>query len=137
MGLVFDNNAQMIAHPEVDLVVVTVKVPFHRELVTGALDAGKHVYSEWPLGVDLDEATAMADHARRAGVHTMIGLQNRSTPVISRVRDMVTRGELGEILSTTMNVSAQRGTQIDAANAYLPDIRNGANMRTIALRQSG
>jgi predicted dehydrogenase len=136
IDLVFDNNAEMIAHPEVDLVVVAVKVPFHYELVTGALEAGKAVYSEWPLGVDLDEATTMADHARRAGVHTMIGLQNRLTPVISHVREMIAKGEIGEVLSTTMNVSAQSGTDVDQANAYLADIRNGANMLTIALGQS-
>jgi predicted dehydrogenase len=135
IDLVFDNNAEMIAHPEVDLVVVAVKVPFHRELVTAALDAGKAVYSEWPLGVDLDEATGMADHARHAGVHTMIGLQNRITPAISHVRDMIVKGHIGEVLSTTMNVSAQSGTQVDQANAYLADIRNGANMLTIALGQ--
>jgi predicted dehydrogenase len=65
----------------------------------------------------------------------MIGLQNRATPVISQVRDMVAKGHLGEVLSTTMNVSAQSGTQVDQANAYLTDIRNGANMLTIALGQ--
>jgi predicted dehydrogenase len=136
LDLVFDDSAEMITHPEVDLVVLTVKVPFHRELVTAALHAGKVVYSEWPLGVNLDEATIMADHARRAGVRTVIGLQNRVTPVISYVRDMVAQGHLGEVLSTTMNVSALGGTQIDRANAYLTDIRNGANMLTIALGQS-
>ena len=46
--------------PEVDLVVVTVKVPHHRELVPSALEAGKHVYCEWPLGNGLAEARKLA-----------------------------------------------------------------------------
>ena len=136
LDLVFDNSIEMINHAEVDLVVITVKVPFHRELVTAALDAGKTVYSEWPLGLDLDEATGMAEHARRAGVRTVIGLQNRVAPAISHVRDLVTQGLLGEVLSTTMNVSAMRGTQTEQANAYLADVRNGADMLAVVLGQS-
>jgi predicted dehydrogenase len=136
IDLVFDNNAEMIQRPEVELVVVAVKVPLHRELVTAALNAGKAVYSEWPLGVDLAEATGMADHARRAGTHTMIGLQNRVTPGIRHVRDAVSRGDIGEVLSTTMTVSAMGGDRIDQANAYMFDIRNGASMLTIAVGQS-
>jgi predicted dehydrogenase len=132
---VFDNNAEMIRRPEVELVVVAVKVPWHRELITAALNAGKAVYSEWPLGIDLAEATGLADHARRAGAHTMIGLQNRVAPGISHVRDAVSRGDIGDVRSTTMTVSAMGGDRIDQANAYMFDIRNGANMLTIALGQ--
>jgi len=136
LDLVFDNSTEMIQHPDVDLVVVTVKVPFHRELVTAALDAGKAVYSEWPLGVDLDEATGMAVHARRAGVRTVIGLQNRASPAIDHIRAMVAQGQLGEVLSTTMTLSSMGGTRTGEANAYLADIRNGATMLTIMLGQS-
>ena len=52
----FDDNGDLVQSPEVDLVVVAVKVPFHRELVVAALEAGKHVYCEWPLGNGLEEA---------------------------------------------------------------------------------
>src|SRR5216683_2919049 len=52
----FANVAEMIAEPEIDIVVVTVKVPHHLELVKAAFDAGKHVYCEWPLGNGLAEA---------------------------------------------------------------------------------
>ncbi len=45
----FDDNRELVKSPDVDLVVVTVKVPYHKELVTAALEAGKYVYCEWPL----------------------------------------------------------------------------------------
>src|SRR5438477_12691916 len=47
---VFSDHKQLVTQPDVDLVVVTVKVPHHRELVSAALGAGKSVYCEWPLG---------------------------------------------------------------------------------------
>ena len=46
----YGNHAALVADPSVDLVVVTVKVPHHLELVTAAIDAGKHVFCEWPRG---------------------------------------------------------------------------------------
>src|SRR5262249_40379488 len=47
--LAFADPAAMARHPNVDLVVVCVRVPEHDTLVQAALDAGKHVYCEWPL----------------------------------------------------------------------------------------
>src|SRR5438445_9599463 len=46
----FDNYLELVNSPTVDVVAVTVKVPYHLELATAALDAGKAVYCEWPLG---------------------------------------------------------------------------------------
>ncbi len=58
---------ELIGHPEVDLVVISVKVTHHRELVEKAVAAGKAVFSEWPLGMNLADATAMRDLDPRQG----------------------------------------------------------------------
>src|SRR4051812_35888645 len=46
----FADLDEMVASPEIGLVAVTVKVPAHWDLVRTALNAGKHVFCEWPLG---------------------------------------------------------------------------------------
>ena len=130
---VFDNHAQLVALPEVDLVVVSVKVPTHRELVGAALDAGKMVFCEWPLGASLAQAQEMAAQAHRLNARTAVGLQARGAPAINYVRDLVQDGFVGEVLSTTLAVSAMVGDSIDQANAYLVDRRNAANLLTITL----
>ena len=43
----------MVAHPDVDLVAVSVRVPWHYDLVMAGLRAGKPVFCEWPLGANL------------------------------------------------------------------------------------
>ncbi|MGH2599241.1 MAG: Gfo/Idh/MocA family protein, partial [Dehalococcoidia bacterium] len=58
--LAFHDINQMVARPDIDLIVVSVKVPVHYELVMVALKAGKEVFCEWPLGANLAEAAAMA-----------------------------------------------------------------------------
>src|SRR5713226_8607194 len=49
-GLAFHDIEDMLAHPDIDLVVVSVRVPGHNDLVVKALRAGKSVFCEWPLG---------------------------------------------------------------------------------------
>ncbi len=128
----YDNHQALVNDPAVDLVAVTVKVPHHVELVNAALDAGKMVYCEWPLGNGLDEAVAMASKARALGIRCAVGTQARAAPVVNYVRDLVADGFVGEILSTTLIGSGMAwGPFTDNANAYTNDIRNGASMLTI------
>jgi len=49
----------------VDVVAITVKVPYHFELAADALNAGKAVYCEWPLGNGLEEAERLAALAEK------------------------------------------------------------------------
>lgn len=75
----------MARDPEVDLVVVSVKVTMHYALAMPALRAGKDVFVEWPLGNDLKEAEEMAAQAKEKGVKTIVGLQARYRPAIMKV----------------------------------------------------
>lgn len=120
--------------PEIDLVAVTVRVPYHLELVRAAVDAGKHVYCEWPLGNGLAEAEEMAGMVRRAGVIGVAGTQARVAPEVLYLRKLIEDGYLGEVLSATITAQGRSWgpTHTDFANrAYLLDNRNGASMLTI------
>jgi predicted dehydrogenase len=69
---VFETTTDLVNSPDVDLVVVTVKVPQHKELVTEAINAGKHVFCEWPLGNGLEEAEEMAKLAKAKRVRGFV-----------------------------------------------------------------
>src|SRR5205807_1130915 len=101
----FDNHQELVNSPAVDVVAVTVKVPYHLELASAALEAGKAVYCEWPLGNGLDEAESLAALATKQGVLAVTGLQARSAPAVAYVRDLVEQGYVGEVLSTTLVAS--------------------------------
>jgi predicted dehydrogenase len=136
VNAVFSDHEHLVTHPDIDVVAVTVKVPNHRELVSAALAAGKAVYCEWPLGRDLDDARAMADQAVERGVHTVVGLQGRQAPAIQFVKQLVSDGYVGEVLSTTMVGLSVPGAVVGQPNAYMLDKRNGANLLTIAIGHS-
>jgi predicted dehydrogenase len=134
--VVFSDHQQLVTQPDIDLVAVTVKVPHHRELVAAALDAGKAVYCEWPLGRDLDDARAMATLAAAHGAPTVVGLQARQAPAIEFVVELLRNGYVGEVLSTTMIGLSVPGNIVGQPNAYMLDKTNGANLLTIAVGHS-
>src|SRR3989440_1756075 len=100
--LAFDNYQELVNSGAVDVVAVTVKVPYHLELATAALDAGKAVYCEWPLGNGLNEAETLAVLAKKKGVLAVTGLQARSAPSGAYGRDLIKQGYGGEGRSPTL-----------------------------------
>ncbi len=130
----FDNHQDLVNSAIVDVVAITVKVPYHLELATAALDAGKAVYCEWPLGNGLKEAETLAALAKKKGVLAVAGLQARSAPSVAYVRDLIKQGYVGEVLSTTLIGSGMGwGPTVEPYNAYVNDKKNGATMLSIAL----
>jgi predicted dehydrogenase len=130
----FDNHQQLLDTPGVDLAVVSVRVPTHLELVTAALNAGKDVYCEWPLGNGLAEAETLAALAKQSARRVVVGLQAHGSPQIRYVRDLVADGYVGRVLSTSLIGSGGVwGKATYPPYAYLDDRRNGATLITIPM----
>jgi predicted dehydrogenase len=128
----YDDFRQLVRSNNVDIVTVCVRVPFHLEVVMAALEAGKHVMCEWPLGRDIGEAEKMAEAARTAGVRTCIGLQGRMALAAQRAREMLSTGAIGRPLTASIYVpNTHGGPRVPAYLAYLMDPANGATMTTI------
>src|SRR6266446_3902097 len=128
--LAFSDAEKLAQHPDVDLVTVSVKVPDHCRPVMAAIDAGKHVYCEWPLGRDTDEAVRMLDAAKRRGIRHAVGLQGQMSPAINYAKELVADGYVGRVLTATLIGCAPNwGATID--RAYQADRANGATLMTI------
>ena len=123
---------ELAQDPEIDTVVVSVKVPLHKRLITPALLQGKNAIVEWPLARNLQEAEELTQLAHSKGVKTMVGLQARQSSVVKKMKEIIDSGKLGNILSTHVYASGLAwGAVINEHMAYLADIENGANMITI------
>lgn len=128
----FDRAEPLIEHPEVDLVVVSVRTPLHAGLVRAALAAKKPVLCEWPLGASLAETAELARGAESAGVRTAIGLQRRFAPGVRYLRDLIDEGYVGKVRSVAINVAMPAlGARFAQAHAYTADAANGATALTI------
>lgn len=126
---VYESSDHLIERSETDLIVVTVKVPQHKKLVTEALEAGKEVFCEWPLGNGLAETEEIVALAKQKGLKGFVGLQSRVVPAINYVKDLVEGGYVGQVLSTSLIGSGiYYGSFIDQASVWALDPVNGAGM---------
>lgn len=130
----FDNEYDLVNHPDVSLVIVAVKVPYHFQLVKAAIDAGKMIYCEWPLGNGTEEAEKLAKMASAKGIKTFIGLQAISLPETNFLKDAIGDGLIGEVLSSSIVGSGGVWGPVvpDESYLYLNDPKNGATMMDIA-----
>lgn len=129
---VYASGMDLIRAPGIDLVTVATRVPDHRDLVLAALEAGKHVYSEWPLGAGAAETDEMAAAAEAAGVHTAIGLQLRGSPIAARARELIASAAVGRVLSVSVySATAGFGPDVPPQYLYLERPENFANLITI------
>ncbi len=130
--MAFHDHQEMLRQPDIDAVAVVVRVPMHHQLTMAALNAGKHVFTEWPLGANLKEAQEMAGLAKAKGVHTIAGLQARGAPVYLRLKEMVEEGYAGDVLSCHLRQFGAGGLTRTSDRTWQRDVRLGANTLTIA-----
>ena len=128
----YASAADLARSPNVDIVSVSVKVPYHAEIIRAAIGARKHVLCEWPLALSVEEADALTQEVEQVGVHCGIGLQGRMSPAARRARDIVAAGAIGRPLSVSVFASTEgHGAALPTAYAYLCDDAKGATMSTI------
>jgi predicted dehydrogenase len=130
----YGDSAELLADPGVDVVVVAVKVPYHFELVRAALEAGKHVFCEWPLGANTKEAATLGELAASKGVQNVVGLQGRMSPIGDYVRHLLAEGYVGEVLDVSLqsHSAGRGGREIAEERAWMTDRDKGANTLTIS-----
>ena len=129
----YGSSEDLSKDPDVDLVVVSVKVAKHYLLTKPALLAGKDIFVEWPLGANTEEAKELTNLATSKGAKTTVGLQARASPLVVKVKEIVGSGQIGTILSSTV-VGSFAGLPYDfwpAGAEYYLDKESGGNNFTI------
>ena len=130
--LAFTDFREMVASKEIDAVAVVVRVPLHYEPTKAAIEAGKHVYTEWPLGRTTAEAEELAALARSKGVQTACGLQSRVSPALLYMREQVAAGYVGEVLACHADCMRDGALERPSSRTWQRDASLGANPLTIA-----
>ena len=129
--LAFDDYRKMLLHPDIDAVAVSLRVPAHYEPTMAALNAGKHVFTEWPLGRTTAEAQEMANVAQAKGVRNMVGLQARANPGILYAKYLVGSGYVGDVMSCHVSLIQGGVLRRTSDRSWQRDIDLGANTLTI------
>ena len=93
----YTDAAEAFADTDVDAVVIAAPARHHADLVVAAAAAGKHVFCEKPMAVDLDGADRAIAAARTAGVVLQVGFNRRFAPDWRAARALLDEGRLGVV----------------------------------------
>lgn len=90
---------QVLANPKVEAVEICTPHYTHARLVLAALEAGKHVLVEKPMATNVEDAKEMIATAKRKGLQLGVIFQNRYNDASRAVKEVIEKGELGQILA--------------------------------------
>jgi len=93
---IYTDYRDLVHDPELDAVVIVTPNYLHHPMTMAALEAGKHVFCDKPLGMDLWEARQMYEKAESAGVTHMTNFTFRGVPAITRMKELVDEGYVGK-----------------------------------------
>jgi predicted dehydrogenase len=97
-GHTFLDYDAMLEDPELEAVIIAISDSFHVEASRRALEAGKHVLCEKPIGVSIEEVEELGRVVERSGKLLQVGHMKRFDFGLEQARDFV-RDEMGEILA--------------------------------------
>ena len=89
----------VLAHPDVELVVNLTIPAVHAEVSSKAIDAGKHVWSEKPISTDRESGRALLERAEAAGLLVGVAPDTVLGPGVQSARRAIERGDIGQPLS--------------------------------------
>jgi predicted dehydrogenase len=94
----FRTYSEMLADPDVDAVVIATADAFHVPAAREALSAGKHVLTEKPIGVSVEEVEALRQAVRESGKILQVGHMKRFDAGLQSARQFI-ETEMGEMLA--------------------------------------
>jgi myo-inositol 2-dehydrogenase/D-chiro-inositol 1-dehydrogenase len=86
----------ILGNPDIDAVLICSSTGTHSGLVVAAAQAGKHIFCEKPIDLNLDRIDRALDAVEKAGVKLQVGFNRRFDPNFARVRKAVVAGEIGQ-----------------------------------------
>ena len=131
-GSAWDDYNRMLADADIAAATISLRVPSHYEPTIAALRAGKHTFTEWPLGRTTAEAIEMADLARQQGVKTAVGLQARANPAVAHLKNLVADGYVGRVMTCHVRLMREGVLSRDSGRTWQRDNELGAHTLTIA-----
>lgn len=93
----FSDFGRFLSEGQLDAVVVATSVGLHHRMAKAALEAGKHILVEKPLAASSAECIDLIDTAKRNGKIVMCGHTFLYSPVVRRIKQIVDRGDIGEV----------------------------------------
>lgn len=94
---IFTDLGKMLAHPDIDIVVVATPPNVHREQAVAAAEAGKHLVLEKAMSTTLEDARAIRDAVAKAGVKSVVSFVLRWNPLFEIIKTQLADNAIGNV----------------------------------------
>lgn len=118
---------EVAADPRVAAVSVTAPNFLHREIGVAMAEAGKHLWIEKPVGLTAEDARAVTDAVRAAGVQGTVGFNYRNAPAVETARRMVAAGDIGTVTHVRIRLFSDYAAHPDGALTWRYERRRGGS----------
>lgn len=110
----YDDYYEMLKHPDLGAVIISTPNFVHAEQTIAALEAGKHVFLEKPMGVNRKECDAIMAAWKRSGRNLTVDFEMRHSPFAWRLRELIESEEYGKLLR--LEFVHHRGAWLERGN---------------------
>lgn len=126
-----DDWRDVVTDPGVDAVIIATPPYLHHQMAIAAIEAGKHVLCETPMGANVAETRDMTALAERHKVVAMVNHQYRYLPIRRRVKELIDEGYVGTPQAISMIVFSSRLADADNVRFtwLMEDDKGGGQLR--------
>ncbi len=118
----YTDYKEALARADVDAVIVVTPTKFHCEIVVAAAKAGKHIFCEKPMAMNVEECALMEKVTKECGVKLQIGFMRRFDDSFVAAKKVIDSGKIGEVVMVRSNT---RGPSIPKPWMYDISKSNG------------
>lgn len=115
----YQDYKELLAKEKLDLVTIAVPTKYHKKVALDCLDKGIHILLEKPIAGTVAEAKEIVARAKAKGVKFTVGHIERFNPAVLKLKEMVDKGKLGEIVSINNYRMGPMPVRIKDANVLI------------------
>lgn len=116
----FNDATELIDHPDINAIYIATPPKFHEQYALAAINAGKPVYVEKPMSVDVASCIRMKEASDRTGIKLCVAHYRRALPKFLAIKKMLDEKRIGEIRTVNITLFAS-DTSAKVSNSWRVD----------------
>ena len=121
----YTDYKELLAQDDIDAVIIVTPDREHKDMAILALESGKHVLCEKPLALTREECVEIAEAVKKSDKKFMVGQICRYTPAFKAVKEIIDRGEIGELMFVESEYAHDYEKILKPGNWRWDPLRNG------------
>jgi len=94
--IITNDHQKILSNKDIDGVLICSSTDTHAQIISEAAEAGKHIFCEKPIALEMDKIEEALSTVEKMGVKLMVGFNRRFDPSFKKAKDLIAKGQIGE-----------------------------------------